>query len=162
MRRMHHNRSSVHRSKAAQTFIKAMVIAGRQSLSVIKELTPELYETHRESVLDRVPEQWRFCDLFTSSISNANIAAAVHRDNRNVIGALNVIVTRRVNATGGNLYLPEYDVTLPSAHNSLTVYPAWRNYHGVTPIEPTHPGGYRNSLIWYALDTFKDDFDDAE
>jgi hypothetical protein len=27
--------------------------------------------------------------------------------------------------------------------------------HGVTPIFPTHPGGYRNSLIWYALNAFK-------
>jgi hypothetical protein len=34
------------------------------------------------------------------------------------------------------------------------VYPAWRNRHGVTPIVPTHQGGYRNSHVWYALDSF--------
>jgi len=37
---------------------------------------------------------------------------------------------------------------------SMLVYPAWRNLHGVTPITPTHDGGYRNSLIFYPLKAF--------
>jgi len=71
-----------------------------------------------------------------------------------VKGALNVIITKRKNSTGGNLYIPDYETTLNSADNSMLVYPAWRNMHGVTPIIPTHKGGYRNSLVWYALDSF--------
>lgn len=38
---------------------------------------------------------------------------------------------------------------------SILVYPAWRNVHGVTPIIPTHEGGYRNSLVFYPLKAFK-------
>jgi len=154
MRRPYASKSSVHSHKSAEKFVKAMTMAGREALGIMESVSKSLYQTHKESVESRVPEKWRFADLFTSSISNFNIAAPVHQDNLNVKGALNVIITKRRNSTGGNLFVPDYDVTLNSADNSLLVYPAWRNMHGVTPIVPTHEGGYRNSLVWYALDAF--------
>jgi hypothetical protein len=156
MRRPYATKSSVHSVESARTFVKAMIMAGRESLSLIRDICPEVYETHKREVERRVPEHWRFADLFTSSISNYNIAAAVHRDNLNVKGAVNVIITKRRDSKGGNLYVPDYDVTFNSANNSMLVYPAWRNMHGVTPIIPTRSGGYRNSLIWYALDAFRE------
>lgn len=161
MRRPYATKSSVHAVTSARTFVKAMVMAGRESLKIIEQVSPEIYQTHKAAVESRVPEEWRFADLFTSSISNYNIAAAVHRDNLNVKGAVNVIITKRRNSTGGNLYVPDYGVTLNSCDNSMLVYPAWRNMHGVTPIKPTHPGGYRNSLVWYALDAFRKKDGDA-
>jgi hypothetical protein len=154
MRRPYPSRSSVHGVNSAQIFIKAMTMAGREALKIIEETTPDLYRSHKQAVQQRVPEKWRFCDLFTSSISNYNIAAPIHRDTLNVKGALNVIITKRLNSTGGNLFIPDYNITINSAHDSMLVYPAWRNTHGVTPIKATHDGGYRNSLIWYALDAF--------
>ena len=156
MRRPYPSRSSVHGVETAQTFIKAMTMAGKEALSIMEAVTPELYQVHKKAVTERVPEEWRFCDLFTSSISNYNIAAPIHRDNLNVKGALNVIITKRMNSTGGNLFIPDYNVTINSAHDSMLVYPAWRNTHGVTPIIPTHDGGFRNSLVWYALDAFRE------
>ena len=42
----------------------------------------------------------------------------------------------------------------PPIDYSILVYPAWRNIHGVTPIIPTHNGGYRNSLVFYPLKAF--------
>lgn len=154
MRRPYASKSSVHSCKTADLFVKAMTMAGREALGIIESVSKTLYQTHKESVENRVPEKWRFADLFTSSISNFNIAAPVHQDNLNVKGALNVIITKRRNSTGGNLFVPDYGVTLNSADNSMLVYPAWRNAHGVTPIVPNHKGGYRNSLVWYALDAF--------
>jgi hypothetical protein len=156
MRRSYATRSSVHGVKTAETFIKAMTLAGKESLKIIESVSQELFDIHKQSVEKAVAEEWRFCDLFTSSISNYNIAAAIHRDNLNVKGALNVIITKRRNSKGGNLFLPDYDTTINCANDSMLVYPAWRNMHGVTPIVPTHKGGYRNSLVWYALDAFKD------
>ena len=154
MRRSYATKSSVHAVDSARTFVKAMTMAGRECLGLVEQVCPDVYQVHRQAVEARVPEEWRFADLFTSSISNYNIAAAIHQDNLNVKGAVNCIITKRRNSTGGNLYVPDYDVTFNSADNSLLVYPAWRNMHGVTPIVPTHPGGYRNSLVWYALDAF--------
>jgi hypothetical protein len=58
------------------------------------------------------------------------------------------------NATGGNTTGPDYGATMDSCNNSMLVYPAWRNVHGVTPIVPTATGGYRNSLVFYPLKAF--------
>jgi len=154
MRRGYPNRSAVHTVASARTFVKAMIKAGTEALGIVEQAAPEVYAMHREAVLRRVPEKWRFAELFSSSISNCNIAARMHQDNLNVKGGINAIITKRRNAIGGNLFVPDYDTTFNSADNSLLVYPAWRNLHGVTPIVPTHPGGYRNSLVWYALDAF--------
>lgn len=154
MRRPYASKSSVHSVGSARTFVKAMTMTGRECIRLVEEVCPEIYSVHKSAIESRVPEEWRFADLFTSSISNFNIAAAIHQDHANVKGTVNCIITKRQNSTGGNLYVPDYDVTFNSADNSLLVYPAWRNMHGVTPIIPTMPGGYRHSLVWYALDSF--------
>jgi hypothetical protein len=154
MRRSYATRSSVHSVKTAKTFVKAMVLAGNECLSLIKNITPSVYEEHKKCIEKKVPEKWRFAELFTSSISNFNISANVHRDNLNVKGTVNCIITKRNNTLGGNLFIPDYDLTINNCDNSLLVYPAWKNMHGVTPIVKTHENGYRNSLIWYSLDAF--------
>lgn len=145
--------SSVHSIKSAQTFIKAMLLLAIESEQLIKEILPEQYETQLE-LFKRVPDKWKFGNLFTSSISNYNISAPFHRDAGNIEGAVNVIITKRHNATGGNLHVPDYGATMDSADNSILVYPAWKNIHGVTPIVATKEGGYRNSLIFYPLKAF--------
>lgn len=146
--------SSVHSKKTAQTFIKAMLLLAKESEELIKEILPKQYEQQIELFKD-VPEQWRFGNLFTSSISNFNISAPFHRDTKNIIGAVNVIICKKLNSKGGDLHIPDYNATIGQQDNSILVYPAWRNVHGVTPIIPTFEGGYRNSLIFYPLKAFK-------
>jgi len=154
MRRNYATRSSVHAVESAQPFIKAMLLLANQSEKLIKEILPEQYEIQLELFKD-VDKKWRFGNLWTSSISNYNISAPFHKDSGNIVGAVNVIITKRLNAKGGNLHVPDYNATMDSANNSILVYPAWKNIHGVTPITPTHEGGYRNSLIFYPLKAFK-------
>ncbi len=101
-----------------------------------------------------MPKKWRFANLFTSSISNFNISAQFHRDGGNIVGAVNVIICKKHNSKGGDLHIPDYGATVGQQDNSILVYPAWRNVHGVTPIIPTHEGGYRNSLVFYPLKAF--------
>jgi hypothetical protein len=153
MRRDYHNRSSVHAVKSAQTFIKAMLMATNEIKDVIGRVDEKLLETHLEAVKD-IDDEWRLGELFTSSISNFNIAAPFHRDRANVKGTLNAIYTHRHNADGGCLYVPAYDACFEQPTGSLLLYPAWRDDHAVTPIVPTHDGGYRNSLVFYALAGF--------
>jgi hypothetical protein len=154
MRRPYASRSSIHAEKSATTFVKAMFKAGTTAFALVQELAPELAASHTKCINQRLPEKWRFAKHFSSTISNCNISAPVHQDHANVKGAVNLIITKRRNSTGGNLHVPEYGATFGQSDNSLLVYPAWRNMHGVTPIVPTHPGGYRNSHVWYALDSF--------
>mgnify|MGYP003639423628 FL=1 len=154
MRRPYPTRSSVHSVKSANTFIKAMLLLAKESENLIKEIIPNQYEQQVELFKD-VDKKWRFANLFTSSISNYNISAPFHRDNGNIKGAVNVIICKKHNSKGGDLHIPDYDATIGQKDNSILVYPAWRNVHAVTPIIPTHEGGYRNSLIFYPLKAFK-------
>jgi len=155
MRRPYPTISSVHSKPSAQTFIKAMLMVCKESEDIIKQVAPELYYRQREIIEKEIPNKWRFGELFTSSISNYNIAADFHRDSGNLVGCVNVIITKRKHSTGGNTTVPDYGATMGSEDNSMLVYPAWKNIHGVTPIKPTKKGGYRNSLVFYPLKAFK-------
>jgi hypothetical protein len=155
MRRSYPTRSSVHSVKSAQTFVKAMMMLCAESEQIIKELTPHIYERQFKLIQENCPEKWRFGNLFTSSISNFNISAPFHRDAANIEGCVNVIIAKKQNATGGNTTVPDYAATVDSCDNSMLVYPAWKNVHGVTPIIPTAKDGYRNSLVFYPLKSFK-------
>lgn len=147
------SRHSTHNHKSAQTFIKAMLLLAKESEQLIKEVLPSQYEKQVELFKD-VPEKWRFANLFTSSISNYNISAPFHRDTQNIVGSVNVIICKKFNSKGGDLHIPDYGATIGQQDNSILVYPAWRNVHGVTPILPTLEGGYRNSLVFYPLKAF--------
>lgn len=152
-KRPYPNLSSVHSVKTAQNFIKAMLMLAKESEQLIKKIMPEQYAKQLE-LFKEVSDRWKFGNMFTSSISNYNIPAPFHRDAGNIVGAVNVIITKRLNSKGGNLHVPDYGATMDSADNSILVYPAWKNIHGVTPIIPTHEGGYRNSLVFYPLKAF--------
>jgi len=151
--------SSVHQVKTAQTFIKAMFMLCKESEKLIQKITPEIYDRQKKIISEKVPPQYRFSDLFTSSISNFNIPAPFHRDAGNLEGCVNVIIAKKVNAKGGNTTVPDYGATVDSRDNSMLVYPAWRNVHGVTPIRPTAEGGYRTSLVFYPLKAFNNYWD---
>lgn len=155
MKRPYPTRSSVHLNSGAQVFIKGMIALAKESESIIESIDPIQYEKQKKLIEQHVPEKWRFANLFTSSISNFNISASIHRDNGNLVGCSNVIFSTKRNATGGNLHLPEYGATIESSDLSMIVYPAWRNYHGVTPIHTQTQDGYRNSLVFYPLKAFE-------
>jgi hypothetical protein len=153
MRRPYHNKSSVHSVNTARSFVKAMRLAADELSGLIKNIAPELHQSQIEA-MKQIPDEWKFGELFTSSISNYNISAPIHIDKGNLIPSYNCIYTTRKNSTGGCLYVPEYDAVFEQPDSSLLVYPAWRNKHGVTDIVPTHDGGYRNSLVFYSLKAF--------
>ena len=159
MKRPYPSISSVHQSASAQTFIKAMLLSADESARVIKEVAPNIYEKQKAIIEEKIPPKFRFGELFTSSISNFNISASFHRDAANLEGCVNVIIAKKHNARGGNTTVPDYGATMDSRDNSMLVYPAWRNVHGVTPIVPTKPGGYRNSLVFYPLKAFANYWD---
>jgi hypothetical protein len=156
MRRPYPTISSVHMSQTAKTFVKAMSVAAKESEKLIYKIAPDIYSKQFD-IFRKVPGKWKFGSIFTSSISNYNIAAPYHRDTANLVGCVNVIICKRQNSKGGCTTIPDYGVTVDSCDNSMLVYPAWRNVHGVTPIVPLAEGGYRNTLVFYPLKAFLDD-----
>lgn len=154
MKRAYPTISSVHQVKTAQTFIKAMLLVCKEAEETVRQITPTIFENQVKIIAEKVPPQFRFGRMFTSSISNFNISAPFHRDAGNLEGCVNVIIAKKSHARGGNTTVPDYGLTVDSSDNSMLVYPAWRNVHGVTPIEPLKEGGYRNSLVFYPLKAF--------
>lgn len=155
MRRPYPSRSSVHQNKKADNFVKAMILLYREGAKLIQELAPDIYERQKKIIQENVKEKWRFGELFTSSISNFNIAAPYHIDKANLPNCVNIIICKRKDSTGGNTTIPDYGATVDSCDNSMLVYPAVDNIHGVTPIIPTKKDGYRNTLVFYPLKGFK-------
>jgi hypothetical protein len=153
MRRPYPSISSVHQVKSAKNFISAMLLLVKEAESVILDIMPEQHQEQLKA-FSNVDEKWKFGKLFTSSISNYNINADYHIDKGNISNTVNVIITKRLNSKGGNLNVPDYGATFDQCDNSMLVYPAWRNMHGVTPIIPSFEGGYRNSLVFYPLKAF--------
>lgn len=153
VRRPYPNISQLHSVKSAQTFIKAMLLLERECEKIIQDILPDQHKKQIE-LIKSVPEKWRFGNLFTSSISNFNISAPYHRDTGNIPNTINVIICKKLNCDGGDLNVPDYDATIGQKDNSILVYPAWKNVHGVTPIIPTFKDGYRNSLVFYPLKAF--------
>lgn len=143
----------IHSNEKAQTFIKAMLMLANESEKLIKEILPNQYKQQIELLKD-VSDKWKFSNLFTGSISNYNVSVPFHQDKLNIIGTVNVIICKKHNSKGGDLHIPDYNATIGQQDNSILVYPAWKNIHGVTPIIPTHDGGYRNSLVFYPLKAF--------
>lgn len=154
MKRSYANTSSVHRHESAKTFCKAMLKLCASCESLIQEITPAIYQRQFDMVAESVMPKYRFGSLFTSSISNYNIAASYHQDTANQKETVNAIYTKRYASIGGNLHLPDYDATIDCRDDSLIVYPAWRNLHGVTPVQAASKDGYRNSLVFYPLKHF--------
>ena len=153
MRRPYPTISSVHSVQSAKTFVKSMIMASIESGNLIKKIAPNIYEKQL-SKISKVEKKWRFGELFTSSISNYNISASFHIDNANIKDCVNVIICKRKNSKGGCTTVPDYGATVDSCDNSMLVYPAWRNIHGVTPIIPLGSDAYRNTLVFYPLKAF--------
>jgi len=157
MRRNTHRVSSVHAVDSAKTFVKAMNLAAIESENLIKQFCPNVYAKQKKIIAENIPKEWRMGNLFTSSISNYNIAAPFHTDKANLRDCVNVIIIKKEFATGGNTTVPEYGATMDSCNNSMLVYPAWKSLHGVTPIINLRQDGYRNSLVFYPLRAFKNE-----
>lgn len=154
MKRNYPTISSVNAVESAQTFVKAMLLACKESESLIKQIMPEQYERQLKALKTTYPP-YKFGNLFTSSISNFNIPAPYHLDTANIKDTVNVIITKRFNSSGGNLHVPDYNAVFDQCDGSILVYPAWKNVHGVTPIKKQSAEGYRNSFIFYPLKAFK-------
>jgi hypothetical protein len=154
LRRPYNSTSQVHTDKKANTFVKAMLMCCLESEKLIKQYMPEQYESQKKLIEETTLPKYRFGKLFTSSISNYNIAAPYHQDRGNLKETVNVILTKRKQSKGGSLHVPDFGHIFKQSNNSILVYPAWYNIHGVTKIVRENEQSYRNSLIFYPLQGF--------
>ncbi|MEM4701489.1 MAG: hypothetical protein QXZ51_05040, partial [Candidatus Bathyarchaeia archaeon] len=128
-----------------------------------QSVLPELFAAQREAILtNRLKLGHKELDtgfyqkLWTSMIFNVDTAAAVHMDRRNLASLNAIFCLRRSSVlTGGQLMLCDYRIgsrdgawpVFRQNTGDLILYPAYRSYHGVTPLY----GRGRATLVFYAL-----------
>lgn len=134
----------------------ALVGLSRVLQRQLVEFAPHAFERDAK-VMGAVDEEWRMAEdsLWTSGVVNKASALPYHRD-RNNFSTWSAMPVFRRNMRGGHLHLPEYDLTVECRDGWVVYFPGFEHLHGVTPMEETQPGGYRYSVVYYALKGMKD------
>jgi hypothetical protein len=125
--------------------------------SALEEIAPGVVEESRKTMTEVDPD-WKIGESeWTSGVINQSSRLPYHRDAMNfpVWSAMPVL---RRHMTGGHLSVPEYDLVVPCRDGWGVFFPGYELVHGVTPMTPTRPDGYRYSLVYYALRGMQDCF----
>ncbi len=122
----------------------------------LRELLPEVHAEDYSKV-DSVLPEWRMTEdsLWTSGVINQSSALPYHRDGSNFDTWSAMPVIRR-GMLGGNLHIPEYDLTVNCRDGWALWFNGFRYVHGVTPMKPRTQDGYRYSIVFYAKKGMKD------
>jgi hypothetical protein len=89
---------------------------------------------------------------FTSGIVNKNNQLKYHFDAGNFKGVLSNMVVFKKDVDGGHLVIPELDIALEVADNTLTIFNGQEILHGVSTIEYKNEQAYRYSIVYYSLE----------
>lgn len=118
---------------------------------VMKEMAPERHAICVEATKG-INEAYRLKDsVFTSGIVNQDNPLQYHYDGGNFEETFSVMAVMKHKVSGGHLILPEYDVKIECADNSLLIFDGQSELHGVTPIIKTAKDSYRYSIVFYSL-----------
>jgi hypothetical protein len=132
--------------------VHATVMGYASQLSAVLAATaPGVVQQGRE-VMGEVGQDWKLgeSEMWTSGVINSSAQLPYHRDAMNfpVWSAMPVL---RRHMDGGYLAVPEYDLVIACRDGWGVFFPGYQLVHGVTPMAPRRPDGYRYSLVYYAL-----------
>lgn len=138
--------------EAQITLNKTAGVLGRY----LREQLPEVY-LHDVQEVDQVLPEWRMTEdaLWTSGVINQSSALPYHRDGANFDTWSAMPVIRR-GMDGGNLHMPEYDITINCRDGWALWFNGYAYVHGVTPMKSRAKDGYRYSIVFYAQRGMKD------
>ncbi len=119
---------------------------------IYKRYCGEIYAEHANITKSKLLPEWTIKGTpFSSGIVNKNNALHYHYDSGNFKNVYSNMVAFKSNTKGGYLSLPEYDIGLEIATNSLLLFDGQRILHGVTPFKLLSENAYRYSIVYYSL-----------
>ena len=119
---------------------------------IYKKNCPEIFNDHFEITKTKLLQEWTIEGTpFTSGIVNKNNALHYHFDSGNFKNVYSNMVAFKSNTKGGYLSLPQYDIGLEIANNSLLLFDGQKILHGVTPFKLLSENAYRLSIVYYSL-----------
>jgi hypothetical protein len=117
---------------------------------------PENYKAALKQINQNVDPSWRFNKTpFLSLNINLNHAIKYHRDNGNFSEALSTVLIVKKNIKGGQLAVPELNLTLAQQDGAYCLFPGSRFIHGVLPIQASRQPSYRASIVFYSMTGLK-------
>jgi len=112
----------------------------------------EVFNDHVEIAKEKILPEWTIKGTpFSSGIVNKNNALHYHYDAGNFKNVYSNMVAFRSNVNGGHLSIPEYDIGLEIANNSILLFDGQKILHGVTPIKLMSKNAYRYTIVYYTL-----------
>jgi len=125
---------------------------GAELSKFYKKHCPEMYNQHNDLAQQKVKPNWIIKDSpFTSGIINKNSALNYHFDTGNFKDVYSNMLAYKKDVDGGHLALPEYNVGLEIADNSVLFFDGQKILHGVTPIKYKSPNAFRYTIVYYTL-----------
>jgi hypothetical protein len=125
----------------------------KQIQKYYKDYFQETYKQHKEKVKEKVKDQWVIKDtVFTSGIVNKNNQLKYHFDSGNFKNVYSNMLVFKSDVMGGHLVIPEIDISLEVADNSVTIFDGQDLLHGVSPIDYNNSKAYRYSIVYYSLE----------
>ncbi len=112
----------------------------------------EVFTEHAAIAKEKILPEWTITGTpFSSGIVNKNNALHYHYDSGNFKNVYSNMVAFKSNSKGGYLAIPEYDIGLEIANNSILLFNGQKIMHGVTPFKLLSPNAYRYSIVYYTL-----------
>lgn len=128
----------------------------QKAWATFRRWLPEQATEHERLVNESINKDWWIAGMpFTSGIINDRSALAYHKDSGNLAGTWSMMLCLREWMRGGNLHIPEYDLTLGIPNHSLAIFNGQQWWHGVTPMVYRRREAYRYTLVWYVKDMIR-------
>lgn len=125
---------------------------GRKISQIYLNRAPEVYAAHSQLTREKMLPQYAIPGTpFTSGIINKNNPLKYHFDTGNFKNVFSCMVAFKEDCEGGHLSLPEYNIGLEIADNSILLFDGQEILHGVTPFKLTSETGYRYTAVFYSL-----------
>lgn len=117
---------------------------------------PESYRMALGEVNETIVSDWRHNKTPFQTINiNVNHAIKYHRDTGNFRSAHSTVLIVKDDVAGGELTVPEYDLSLSQRDGAFTIFDGQSLLHGVLPIRRITPRGYRASIVFYSMNALK-------
>lgn len=115
-----------------------------------EQLNPMLFAGHAEAA-GRVLDQYRIGESpFTSAIINKDNVLPYHFDSGNFKDVWSLMLGFKRDVEEGYLVMPEYDLALEVADNSLSGFDGQVALHGVSPFRKRSRHAYRYTIVAYS------------
>ena len=117
-----------------------------------KKYCGSVFYDHADIAKEKILPEWTIGNTpFSSGIVNKNNALHYHFDSGNFKNVYSNMVAFKSNIKGGYLSIPEYDIGLEIATNSILLFNGQKILHGVTPITLMGENAFRYTIVYYTL-----------